>query len=209
MVSHRVINIQRSLKGDVMQTQNTQLKLVAVVATLEISTKERLRRLQELDLTNVRRKLMEPYPEGKGWNQDQALEAEKWYKRYLASIIVYPDATQHVPNGPIDFFWHQHILDTMAYGQDCEHVMGYFLHHYPYFGLNGDTDDRDDAFVVTNTIYRQMYGEDCLSMKGFGFKQPSDGINLEPPIKEHHRVGAGCNHGGSGTGCGQGCGRNK
>lgn len=175
-----------------MQTSST--KLIAVAATLGVSTEVRLQRLADLDLSNVQRKLQEPYPEGKGWTKEQTIEAEKWYKRYLAAIIKYPDATKHVPNGPIDFFWHQHILDTMAYGQDCEHVLGYFLHHFPYFGLNGDADKRDASFDETNAIYQEMFGEDCTHMQRFENPQPV--VN-----------GAGCNSSGSGTGCGQGCSR--
>lgn len=135
----------------------------AALATGGVSTDERLMRLERLDLTNIKRKLMEPYPEGKGWTAQQCDEVEKWYKRYLAVIIKYPDA-RAVPNMPIDMFWHQHILDTAAYREDCAQVMGYFLDHYPYFGLNGDADQRDICFDETNAIYRSMYGEDCKDM---------------------------------------------
>ncbi len=31
----------------------------------------------------------------------------------------------------IDLFWHEHILDTKKYKQDCEMVFGRFLHHVP------------------------------------------------------------------------------
>lgn len=148
----------------------TAFTVTAVLATHGVSTDERLHRLEALDLTNVRRKLMEPYPEGKGWTEAQARQAEMWYKRYIATIIKYPDATQHVPNGPIDFFWHQHILDTMAYGPDCMNVLGYFLHHYPYFGLNGDAVARDTSFDDTNELYRAMFGEDCRQMTEFQVK---------------------------------------
>ncbi len=149
--------------------------VVACLATHGVSTKERLSRLEKMDLTMVNRKLMEPYPEGKGWNKAQADEAELWYRRYLATIIVYPDATRHVPNMPIDAFWHQHILDTMAYGKDMQHVVGYFIHHYPYFGLNGDADQRDDSFVETNNLYQTMFGEDCTQMKTFFREQETKG----------------------------------
>lgn len=32
------------------------------------------------------------------------------------------------------------ILDTEKYAQDCERVFGYFLHHFPYFGMRGEED---------------------------------------------------------------------
>lgn len=149
---------------------------VRVVASHGVSTEERLLRLEKLDLSMVRMKLMEPAPEGKGWNEAQALEAELWYKRYLAAIIAYPEATKHVPNGPIDDFWHQHILDTMAYGPDCERVLGFFLHHYPYYGLRGDAAERDNSFDETNELYRLMFGVDCTNMANFNRRAaPTDG----------------------------------
>ncbi len=190
----------------------------------------RIELVEKLDLTNVRRKLMEPAPEGKGWSAKQAEEAEKWYKRYLCAIIAYPEA-QHVPNGQIDTFWHQHILDTQVYGKDCDATLGYFLHHYPYFGLNGDAAERDTSFDETNEIYRAMYGEDCLSLKHFGNK-PSlwqhikslftlpefsavgcsgKGGNCAQGCRKGYPFGGimahGCTGKGSGTGCRQGCKR--
>ena len=35
----------------------------------------------------------------------------------------------------MDAFWHQHILDTVAYQRDTVQIFGYFLHHFPYFGI--------------------------------------------------------------------------
>ena len=159
-----------------------------VVGSHGVSTDERLKRLEKLDLTNIRRKLMEPEPEGKGWSEAQALEAEKWYRRYLGIIIKYPHATQHVPNTPIDIFWHQHILDTTAYAEDCQYVLSYFLHHYPYFGLNGDADQRDSSFSETNNLYRLMFGEDCTSMEYFSSKK--SGVTTAVGCKKS--CGAGC-----------------
>lgn len=189
--------------------------------------------LQDINLSAVGRKLMEPYPEGKGWTAEQVAEAEMWYRRYLFICMSYPDFPA-VPNGPIDSFWHQHILDTRAYALDCQKVFGYFLHHYPYFGLNGDADVRDDAFVETNALYRKHFnGEDCSQM--VMFNRPKAGpchtaeiagaCTSAPCVAEACKAGCktctvdgrqktemvargrSCNHGGSGTGCGQGCRR--
>jgi hypothetical protein len=120
------------------------------------------RAIATLDLSQVRRKLIEPEPEGKGWSEDVALEAERWYRRFLHIILKHPHV-RPVPNHQIDEFWHQHILDTRAYAQDCETVFGRFLHHYPYFGLNGDAAQRDACFDETNVLYRKEFGEGCLS----------------------------------------------
>ena len=47
-------------------------------------------------------------------------------------------AMEMAPLEDVDTFWHYHILDTMKYARDCEQVFGYFLHHYPYLGMEGE-----------------------------------------------------------------------
>jgi hypothetical protein len=154
--------------------------------------------LRALDLTQVRRKLQEPAPEGKGWDDKTAEEAEMWYRRFLEVCVRNPEFPV-VPNGVIDTFWHQHILDTRAYAQDCDMVFGEFVHHYPYFGLNGDAQQRDDAFVETNKLYHSLFGEDCTTIGS----NPTD---CDPGGGSScvNAVASGCGHSGSGTGCGQG-----
>lgn len=147
--------------------------------------------IMALDLDPLRGKLMLPAPEGEGWSEEEARVAEMWYRRFLVLVLKYPDHPC-VPNAQIDAFWHVHILDTRRYAEDCEAVFGQFVHHYPYFGLNGDAAERDAAFDETNWLYRHEFGEDCTVM-GRTFFQVI--------------AGNGCNHSGSGTGCGQGCGK--
>ena len=130
-------------------------------------------RIAALDLTQIRRKLMEPEPEGQGWSEEFALEAEKWYRRFLHVVLRYP-SVRPVPNHYIDAFWHQHILDTRAYARDCHVTFGRFLHHYPYFGMNGDAAQRNAGFDETNAVYRAEFCEDCLSMS-------TEAQNCKPP----------------------------
>lgn len=127
------------------------------------SIEERLNRLATLDLTNVRRKLMEPLPEGQAWDMKCCEAAEKWYKRFLTLFIKHP-GRKIVPNAMIDAIWHQHILDTRAYAADCERIFGTFIHHHPYFGMNGDSIERDLAFARTNELYEAEFGENPLHL---------------------------------------------
>lgn len=150
---------------------------------------ERLKPIWQLDFTNLKRKLQKPAPEGKGWSVERCDEVELWYRRFLAICLLYPDHST-VPNGPIDAFWHTHILDTMAYHNDCDAVFGFYLHHYPYFGLNGDADQRDDAFDQTNARYQHHFSADCTTLSFFA--------------KEQTGFGEDCNNGGENCG-GSGC----
>ena len=128
-----------------------------------VSTAEGLKRLEALDFSDVRRKLMEPPPEGQGWSEDCAKSAEKWYRRFLTLFLKYP-GRKIVPNAMIDAFWHQNILDTRAYARDCQEVFGRFVHHYPYFGMNGDAAERDAAYAETNDMFDTEFGENPLHL---------------------------------------------
>lgn len=61
----------------------------------------------------------------------------------------------------VDEFWHQHILDTHAYHEDCEVIFGNYLHHFPYFGMRGEADAKalEDAYADTLERYRASFGE--------------------------------------------------
>lgn len=59
----------------------------------------------------------------------------------------------------MDIFWHYHILDTAKYAEDCNEIFGYFLHHYPYFGMNGKQDalNLNNAFEETQILYKDHF----------------------------------------------------
>lgn len=85
--------------------------------------------------------------------------AELEYRRYLSLKCFYPDLSL-VPSKMVDEIWHAHILDTQAYAADCERVFGYFLHHFPYFGIHGKEDYRNlvSAFDKTISLYEKHFG---------------------------------------------------
>ena len=111
-----------------------------------------------LDLDPIKFKLMDAH-EGYGWTREEVDNRELEYKRFLALVAKFPDEAI-VPNREVDKFWHAHILDTMKYAEDCREVFGYFLHHFPYFGMR----DAEDAVNLANAnertqaLYRQEFG---------------------------------------------------
>lgn len=111
----------------------------------------------QLDFTMLKRKLMED----KGWTAELCSEAEDLYRKFLALNIRYPDR-KICPSGPIDEFWHAHILDTRAYAADCEHLFGQMLHHFPYFGMRGPEDqaDLEAAFADSIDLFILHFGVD-------------------------------------------------
>jgi hypothetical protein len=68
------------------------------------------------------------------------------------------------PSIDIDEFWHNHILDTRRYIEDCSRIFGYYRHHYPYFGLRGPEDEcaLQVAFDRSNERYLAEFGEEIV-----------------------------------------------
>jgi hypothetical protein len=119
--------------------------------------------IDQLDFTLVKRKLQDT-EEGLGWRRALCNEAEREYKRFLALKRTYPEK-DIVPNKIVDAFWHQHILDTEKYARDCEEIFGYFVHHYPYFGMNGKKDAQNltNAFEESVELYQRHFSESYVS----------------------------------------------
>ncbi len=112
-----------------------------------------------LDLSNVRMKLLHP-GEGKSRSKAELDAMEREYRRFLALHLMYPDE-DIVPCKLVDEIWHKHILDTIAYREDCDRIFGRFLDHYPYFGMRDEQDATAliDAYAATIERYRAAFGE--------------------------------------------------
>ena len=62
------------------------------------------------------------------WSVERAAAAERRYRRFLYLKTVLPEGHAS-PTPDVDLFWHQHIINTLHYGSDCEFVAGRFMHH--------------------------------------------------------------------------------
>lgn len=144
-----------------MKSSNSSKPVAQIVAAI-----------QALDLDPIKVKLMDA-DEGHGWSREYAERMEVAYKRFLTLLVTHPETTM-APSKEIDKFWHGHILDTMKYADDCQQVFGYFLHHFPYFGLRGadDAAQLEKAGRETARLYAEEYGdsiseaaEHCMAAK--------------------------------------------
>lgn len=91
--------------------------------------------------------------------QRVALE-EREYRRFLTMKLLHPEEVL-VPTKIADSFWHAHILDTVSYHRDTQRLFGGYVHHFPYFGIRGGSDEVDlhRAFERTVSLYEQTLGE--------------------------------------------------
>ena len=131
-----------------MTVQNRTKPVEQIVAAIEA-----------LDLEPIKFKLMDP-EEGQGWSREYVERMAIAYKRFLTLLVTHAETTV-APSKDIDKFWHGHILDTMKYAEDCQSVFGYFLHHFPYFGMRGEDDAAQLAHAgeEMHRLYQQEFGE--------------------------------------------------
>jgi len=126
-----------------------------------LQSDERMRaavaKVAELDFSMLGRKLNEEH----GWTREFCDEVEGLYRKFLALNVRYP-GKKICPSGPIDDFWHAHILDTRAYAADCEALFGEYLHHFPYFGMRGPEDraNLEAAFEESLNLFVLHFGVD-------------------------------------------------
>jgi hypothetical protein len=120
-------------------------------------------KLEQLDLEPIAFQLMHS---GEGeWTHQRTMQAIAQYRQFLYLIYLYPNRSL-VPSQDIDRVWHHHILDTMKYAQDCQMLFGYFLHHFPYFGLRGESDRHNwqTAVEQTQALFQEHFGGDAITL---------------------------------------------
>lgn len=118
-------------------------------------TDDPLQLIDTLDLTSVKEKLRRR----KGWwwclfHDPDALERE--YRQFLYLIALDPGQTVVPWSDALDEFWHEHILDTRKYEEDCVAIFGRLVHHNPH--LSAGSQRQRLAFRRTLRRYAETYG---------------------------------------------------
>jgi hypothetical protein len=133
------------------------------------------------------------------WTEGRIAATEANYRRLLALNIVYP-SEEHVVNKLVDDYWHQHILDTSKYAEDCQTLFGKFLHHDPYFGLNGpeDLQRNRDGFALTQQLWEEVFGVPMVDETTLTIDKVLGSYDPEPKDARRNRIYAypqGCKNG--------------
>ncbi len=90
------------------------------------------------------------------WNAADAAHCLKLYKNFLWLQKKYhPEFL--VPTREIDEFWHNHILVTKKYFEDCENIFGHYLHHEPA-SPNEDPQTLVENYLKTKQYYLDEFG---------------------------------------------------
>ena len=96
-------------------------------------------------------------------SQETVEISEKEYRRFLTLKAENP-GVRLTPTPLMDLFWHAHILDTMSYAEDCEEILGRFMHHVPNFGphqKDGISFDDGKAWKDMCRLYKERFGEEA------------------------------------------------
>ncbi|HEY6141603.1 MAG TPA: glycine-rich domain-containing protein-like [Thermoanaerobaculia bacterium] len=122
-----------------------------------ISTEQSLKAIAELDLEPIRWKLTGGRT-GLGWPLRKALDAEEAYRKFLILCAKYPGETI-VPTTLIDEVWHNHVLHTRKYQEDCRSIFGEMLHHDPQSAEGGDESGQIRRNIIrTIELFEEEFG---------------------------------------------------
>lgn len=91
------------------------------------------------------------------WTEDDAKRCAHLYKNFLFLHKKHA-GTPLVPTHQIDEFWHNHILHTQQYSEDCHAIFGHYLHHVPA-SPDDNTDYLVSDYVKTKTYYLAEFNE--------------------------------------------------
>lgn len=108
-------------------------------------------KIDAIDLILVKNKMMDPTKEYK-WSAKKTASVERKYRNFLKLIA---SGMTAVPNLDVDMVWHEHILRTRKYSEDCQRVFGRMIHHDP----DMSSDDLHKAWEQTKQTYQAEFGE--------------------------------------------------
>lgn len=89
------------------------------------------------------------------WSAPDTTKHTMEYRRFLTLHQLYP-LFPLVPALPIDKIWHNHILFTKMYANDCQTLFGSFMHHEP----SSDTSIDPKPYLDTMQLYYTTFGVD-------------------------------------------------
>lgn len=113
--------------------------------------------IRKLDLNYIAEAMCaEQYPLPR-WIMSDALVCLQQYKNFLILSKKYLPKFL-VPTKYIDEFWHNHILYTKNYFEDCKNIFGHYLHHEPS-SPSDDPNKLIENYAMTKQLYFEEFGQ--------------------------------------------------
>jgi hypothetical protein len=115
--------------------------------------------LQELFAGDHRmRQIIARAAEKNGWDRAQTEEAAREYRRHLLLRYLHPGLRVAALNKAGDALWHEHIIDTDKYRQDCERIFGAVLDHQPFYEESTVPPEDDPDVQEAGKLYEHEFG---------------------------------------------------
>jgi hypothetical protein len=131
-------------------------QIVDPIKESNISLASALLYIEQLDLQYIINKMCSPTYPLEPWTIADATRCANAYKNFLFLQKKYFSEFL-TPSKEIDEFWHNHILHTKNYFQDCQAIFGHYLHHEPA----AEEDDENkfiNGFIKTKQLYLEEFG---------------------------------------------------
>jgi anthranilate/para-aminobenzoate synthase component II len=114
------------------------------------AAQEAIDAVRSIDLSRVMKRLGKIRSE---YSPERITEALEEYRRYFVLAKLFPDVDLIPPTEECDEVWHNHLLHSIDYADDCERVLGEFLHHQP-----GEGEMPIALYRETLELYRAVFG---------------------------------------------------
>lgn len=106
------------------------------------------------DWTFLRDRVVEEH----GWTEVKAEAAIFEYLRFLRLLGEAP-SMELVASEAVDLVWHEHLLDTTNYAEDCFRLFGRFMHHRRARN-EAERADIPNGYERSKRVYRARYGQE-------------------------------------------------
>lgn len=146
------VALRQRLKAplNLMSNANNSIE-AACSATQAVDLEQARYYLNQLDLNYIIDAMCAEHYSLPRWTQSDARFCCQLYKNFLLlQKIHFKEGL--VPTREIDEFWHNHILYTQNYFQDCLNIFGYYLHHKPT-----SPTDQPEKLVANYLKTKQLY----------------------------------------------------
>lgn len=89
-----------------------------------------------------------------GWSSSFSQKVENEYRRFIFMTID-GGGTKYGMAGPVDEFWHEHIVDTHDYLAMCTTLAGKYIHHCP---SSAEDSGPNDEYERTLRDLERLFG---------------------------------------------------
>jgi hypothetical protein len=121
-----------------------------VFSDISSNDRQRLNFVESWSLTSIRKRVAREMD----WSVEFSRLVETEYRKFIFLASIRPQISYGMA-GPVDQFWHQHVLDTQDYLAMCQRVAGRVIHHIP-------VDSKSNTLSADNSYSKTLSDLNCF-----------------------------------------------